>query len=155
MAAVPWPVVGDSVELVIPWPRYPTETPGGRESRAKQAGRLVPWLSANVTNNLVRPVWAAVRGRWHDAAAGVAGSHWRVRDGLLLAGRVVVVATLHKRTASAMDPLAVLEGMKPAIDGLVAAGLLADDECVLGGLGAWRKAAPGDCRLELSLHQLE
>ena len=134
--------------VVIRWPTYETVTPGGRVSKSKRAGRLVPWLSANVVSNLPRPVYHDVSRRWRLAALAAAPER------VILAGWGTLMAEvhLHKRTANPMDPLAVLEGVKPCIDGLVDAGVLDDDSRVIGGVGLALKAAAREtCRVTIVL----
>ena len=57
------------VTIALDWPRYPTTTPGGKPSLSKHAGKPIPWLSANVVNNLPRPVYEQLKKRWRDATA--------------------------------------------------------------------------------------
>lgn len=120
------------VTVFIPWPRYPVLTPGGKPSASKHAGKPIPWLSANVINNLPRPVYEQLKKRWRDAAQAAA-------TGTVDWGRfpLHVGVVLQKRTAQQMDPFAVLEGTKPILDGLVLAGYLPGDDAryVIGGYG--------------------
>lgn len=129
--------------IAIPWPRYPALTPRGKPSAAKRAGKPIPWLSANVVNNLPRPVYAQLRGMWRDAAqeaSALLAWPW-----ISPAPPAHVSVVLYKRTAQAMDPFAVLEGCKPILDGLVLRGHLAgdDERYVLGGYGVARKSERG------------
>ena len=110
--------------VTVFWPRYPRVTPGGKPSHAKNAGRLVPWLSANVVNNLAHPVYRGAVAHWRTAAERAAveeASHGPLR------GRYLVSATLYRYTGVATDPFAVLEGIKPILDGFVNCGLLQGD----------------------------
>jgi hypothetical protein len=51
-----------------------------------------------------------------------------------------------------MDPLAVLEGLKPVVDGLETSGLLVNDRQVVGGRAEALKAGSrDDCRVEVTL----
>lgn len=131
--------------ITIPWPRYPTTTPGGKPSKSKMAGRLIPWLSANVVNNLPAPVYRSHKIAWREAAR--VACHGEPHD-----GPVEVDVWLMKATSHEMDPLAVLEGLKPIVDGLEAAGLLVNDRLVVGGHARAVKAASrAQCRVELTL----
>ena len=129
-------------------------TPGGKPSKAKNAGRLIPWLSANVVNNLPKPVYRSHVTTWREAAQEAAGDgddyEW---DGCgWHDGPVEVLVKLYKATASRMDPLAVLEGLKPVVDGLEASGLLVNDRQVVGGWAEALKAGGRDeCRVEVTL----
>lgn len=137
------------VTIVVPWPRYPVLTPGGKPSKAKMAGQLIPWLSANVVNNLPKPVYRSHVTRWRGEAAHASKSIPWERN---LDGPVEVLVKLYKATASRMDPLAVLEGLKPVVDGLEASGLLVNDRLVVGGWAEALKAGSRDeCRVEVTL----
>lgn len=127
--------------FAIPWPRYPNTTPRGKPSASKHAGKPIPWLSANVVNNLPRPVYAQLRERWREAARETVVPDLRPHD----EHPAHVSVVLFKRTAQSMDPFAVLEGCKPILDGLVLAGALPgdDERYVLGGYGVARKAPDG------------
>jgi hypothetical protein len=142
-----------AVTVVVPWPRYPTETPGGKLSLSKIAGTLVPYLSANVAHNMHRARFAEARALWRDAAEKAAKA-----GGFVLVAQTpaLIVANLHKPTAIAMDSWAVLEGAKYAVDGLVRAGVLPDDttEHVRGGIGMAFKAATREVCLELKVWPL-
>ncbi len=139
------------LEVVVPWPRVPTVTPGGKVSKAKMAGKLIPWLSANVVNNLPAPVYRNYKIAWREAAEEArnnAGNRFRP----LLSGPVEVLVKLWKPTAQEMDPLAVLEGLKPVVDGLESSGLILNDRLVIGGWAEALKAASrDDCRVEVTL----
>jgi hypothetical protein len=149
------------VTIVVPWPRVPVVTPGGKPSAAKNAGRLIPWLSANVVNNLPKPVYRSHVATWREAAQGSARTSPPYEGALGLEvpfmspvsdGPVEVLVKLYKATASRMDPLAVLEGLKPVVDGLEASGLLVNDRLVVGGWGEALKAGSRDeCRVEVTL----
>ena len=137
--------------IAIEWPRYPALTPRGKPSASKRAGKPIPWLSANVVNNLPRPVYAQLRGMWRDAAANApTGGNTLAADDEPPAHVSVV---LFKRTAQAMDPFAVLEGCKPIIDGLVLAGHLRGDDgrYVLGGYGVACKSTDGWTGVKVTL----
>jgi hypothetical protein len=141
------------VTIVVPWPRYPVLTPKGEPSKAKMAGRLIPWLSANVVNTLPDAVYRQHKIAWRDAAGrescqDVEGPNWHPT----ITGPVEVLVKLYKATASRMDPLAVLEGLKPVVDGLEASGLLVNDRLVVGGWAEALKAGSRDeCRVEVTL----
>ena len=142
------------VTIVVPWPRVPVMTPGGKPSKAKNAGRLIPWLSANVVNNLPKPVYRSHVTRWREAAESYSASYeceWPP-NAPPLDGPVELFVKLYKPTASRMDPLAVLEGLKPVVDGLEASGLLVNDRLVVGGWAEALKAGSrDDCRVEVTL----
>ena len=134
-----------TVTIVVPWPRYPVLTPGGKASKSKRAGRLIPWLSANTINVLPSPVYRSLKIMWRDA--GQKAAHGEPQD-----GPVEISVKLYKPTAQALDPLAVLEGLKPVVDGLEASGLLVNDRQVVGGWGEALKAGGRDeCRVEVTL----
>lgn len=145
-----------SVTVVVPWPRYPVVTPGGKPSKAKNAGRLVPWLSANVVNNLPKPVYRSCVTRWREAALRAAdaseetkcfdeGCRWHN-------GPVEIAVRLYKATSHEMDPWAVAEGAKPLVDGLEAAGLILNDRLAFPGhMEALKAASRAECRVELVL----
>jgi hypothetical protein len=139
-----------TVTIVVPWPRVPVVTPGGKPSKAKNAGRLIPWLSTNAVRRLPTGLYYATSGMWRDAgqeAAVRAGVWFEPQD-----GPVEVLVKLYKATASLMDPLAVLEGLKPVVDGLEASGLLVNDRLVVGGWAEALKAGSrGECRVEVTL----
>ena len=145
--------VAPTVTIVVPWPRFPTTTPGGKPSAAKNAGRMVPWLSANVINDLPSPVYRTCKIAWREAGrAAVWVARWR---GEPQDCPVVLDVTLYKATGHVMDPLAVLEGVKPIVDGLEAAGLLVNDRLVIGGFGRALKAkSRAECRVELTLTEV-
>jgi len=147
-----------AVTVVVPWPRYPTVTPGGKVSKAKMAGKLISWLSANVVNNLPKPVYRNYKIMWRDAAeeardrAGMGDDISLNRFRPPIDGPVEVLVKLYKPTAQEMDPLAVLEGLKPVVDGLEASGLILNDRLVIGGWAEALKAASrDDCRVEVTL----
>lgn len=145
------PVTGP-VTIVVPWPRYPVLTPKGKISKAKRAGQLIPWLSANVVNNLPKPVYRSHVTRWREAAEVVAADAYEWVGGGSVTGPVEVLVKLYKATASLMDPLAVLEGLKPVVDGLEASGLLVNDRLVVGGWAEALKAGSRDeCRVEVTM----
>jgi hypothetical protein len=136
------------VTIVVPWPRVPVLTPKGKPSKAKRAGQLIPWLSMNVVGGLGRRFYQQHKIMWREAALEAADKSWP--DGF---GRPVEVSVkLYKATASLMDPLAVLEGLKPVVDGLEASGLLVNDRLVVGGWAEALKAGSRDeCRVEVTL----
>ena len=143
--------------IVVPWPTEPTVTPGGKVSKAKRAGKPVPWLSANVVNVLPAPVYRKVKITWREAAERACQDLER-RGGFHSAvyyfaeKPVEVAVVLYKPTASLMDPWAVLEGLKPLGDGLEASGLVLNDRLVVGGRAQAVKAASRDqCRVEIKL----
>lgn len=136
--------------LVVPWPRYPVITRTGRPSQSKRAGMLVPWLSANMVNNLAHPIYRDAVTRWRETASLVAHGRVAVEGRQAPEGDHYIVATLHKRTAKPMDSLAIIEGLKPIIDGWFEA-LGADDNCIVGAHAYWAKAKPGEERVELGL----
>lgn len=138
------------VTVVVPWPRYPVLTPGGKPSRSKRAGRLIPWLSANTINVLPSPVYRNLKVMWRENAEGAAFASPLCPAPLT--GPVEVLVKLYKATAQEMDPLAVLEGLKPVVDGLEASGLLVNDRLVIGGWAEALKAGSRDeCRVEVTL----
>ena len=133
--------------IVVPWPRVPTVTRAGKPSRSKMAGRLIPWLSANVVNNLPKPVYRSHKIAWREAAERACFGE--PQDGL-----VELAVRLYKATAQPMDPLAVLEGLKPIVDGLEARGLLVNDRLVVGGRAEALKAASrAECRVEIDVRR--
>jgi hypothetical protein len=142
------------VTIVVPWPRVPVLTPGGKPSKTKNAGRLIPWLSANVVNNLPKPVYRSHVTRWRDCAENASWDLGSIDVGRTNAfhGPVEVLVKLYKATGHEMDPLAVLEGLKPVVDGLEASGLLLNDRQVVGGWAEALKAGSRDeCRVEVTL----
>jgi hypothetical protein len=145
------------VTIVIPWPRYPLMTPGGKRSKAKNAGRLIPWLSMNEVGNLPHPVYRSHVTQWREAGEEAGDDwceeFWRGTDPFQpITGPTEVLVKLYKATASRMDPLAVLEGLKPVVDGLEASGLLVNDRLVIGGWAEALKAGSrDDCRVEVTL----
>ncbi|GAC1513419.1 MAG: hypothetical protein NVS1B16_05590 [Pseudarthrobacter sp.] len=137
------------VTIVIPWPRVPTITPGGKPSRARNAGHLIPWLSANVVNNLPKPVYRSHKIRWREGTLITYLPDWNGRP---LTGSLVADVTLYKATAAGMDSCAVFEGCKPIIDGLEFLGLLVNDRQITGIFGKAVKAESRDrCRVEFTL----
>ena len=62
-----------SVTVVVPWPRYPVTTPGGKPSKAKNAGRMIPWLSANVVGDLAKFAHRSLVTVWRQAALAATG----------------------------------------------------------------------------------
>jgi len=119
---------------------------------AKMAGKLIPWLSANVVNNLPKPVYRNYKIAWREAAydSWMASEDWPLTP--RLDGPVEVLVKLYKPSAHEMDPLAVLEGLKPVVDGLEASGLILNDRLVIGGWAEALKAGGRDqCRVEVTL----
>jgi hypothetical protein len=142
--------------IVVPWPRVPTVTPGGKPSKAKNAGRLIPWLSANVVNNLPKPVYRRHVTAWRLASQDVVYDGWGTHYWELPGDPCEVVVRLYKRTGQGMDAAAVVEGVKPLLDGLEASGLLLDDALVVGFPRATAfKAGKGEERVELELRAVE
>lgn len=140
------------VTVVVPWPRYPLLTPGGKPSKSKRAGKLIPWLSANTINVLPSPVYRNLKVMWREGAESAANGVPLPDPGDPLDGPVEVLVKLYKPTAQEMDPLAVLEGLKPVVDGLEASGLLVNDRLVIGGWAEALKAGSRDeCRVEVTL----
>ncbi len=134
------------VTIVVPWPRYPTVTLGGKASKAKRAGKLVPWLSANVIGTLHPRLYREIKIMWREAAEYAVSYEWP------LDGPLEVLVKLYKPTAQEMDPLAVLEGLKPVVDGLEASGLILNDRLVIGGWAEALKAESRElCRVEVTL----
>ena len=126
-------------------------------SKAKRAGKQVPWLSANVVNVLPAPVYRKVKIAWREAAERACQDLER-RGGFhsavyYFAEKPVEVAVrLYKPTASLMDPWAVAEGMKPLVDGLEASGLILNDRLAQPGHMEAVKAESRDrCRVEIEL----
>ena len=139
-----------SITVVVPWPRYPTLTPGGKPSKAKNAGRMVPWLSANVVNNLPKPVYRSCVTRWREAAE--LGTIRFTVPTFTEGSPVEVSVRLYKATGHEMDPWAVAEGAKPLVDGLEAAGLILNDRLAFPGrMEALKAASREECRVELEL----
>lgn len=141
------------VTVVVPWPRYPVMTPGGKPSKAKRAGQLIPWLSMNVVGGLGRRFYQQHKIMWREAGESTADDFLQTTAiAVVLTGPVEVLVKLYKATASRMDPLAVLEGLKPVVDGLEASGLLVNDRLVVGGWAEALKAGSRDeCRVEVTL----
>lgn len=136
---------GLAVEVEIPWPRHPRITPGGKISRAKDAGKPIPYLSTNVLRGLEYVGPGAkqnerrfklgqshgLKVRWRQAAVDAATAELEGRDDIeqyQLAHEVEAEIQLYRNPANAMDPSALVEGAKPIIDGLVLAGVLAGDK---------------------------
>ena len=143
-----------SVTVIVPWPRYPTVTPGGQPSKAKNAGRLIPWLSTNTVNNLPKPVYRSCVTRWREAADEAASDFQAdYGDGPALFAELVEVSVrLYKATNHEMDPWAVSEGAKPLVDGLEAAGLILNDRLAFPGhMEALKAASREECRVVLEL----
>lgn len=146
-----------SVTVVVPWPRYPVLTPGGKPSTAKNAGRLVPWLSANVVGDLAKFAHRSLVTKWREAAQEAAadlerhgGFHSFVYESRR--SRVEVSVRLYKATGHVMDPFAISEGAKPLVDGLEAAGLILDDRLAFPGhMEALKAATRAECRVEIEL----
>jgi hypothetical protein len=142
------------VTVVVPWPRYPVMTPKGKVSKAKRAGQLIPWLSMNAVGNLPHPVYRSCVARWREAAREAAGDgdDYEWDNCGWHDGPVQVSVKLYKATASLMDYFAVVEGLKPVMDGLEASGLLVNDRQVVGSWGEALKAGSRDeCRVEVTL----
>jgi hypothetical protein len=126
------------LNIEIPWPRVPVITETGRVSKAKDAGKPIPWLSTNVVQSLLyvppgqeakafsRQHVQALKRQWHQAAVDAAGS-LEGEEQLQLQHRVAAEIQLYRNPANQMDWPAIIEGAKPLIDGLVDAGLLIDD----------------------------
>src|SRR5665213_2390318 len=110
----------------LPWPRFDTLTPTGKPSFSKVAGKPLPWLSANVVNNMRSEESRRIKEQWREAAREAAvGQLPHDRTSWHLPFRVDTV--IYKRTSSPMDSFAVLEGVKALIDGVVLAGALPAD----------------------------
>lgn len=112
--------------LAMDWPRYPTLTKTGKESKAKRAGKLIPWLSVNVIKRMAEREHHNFIQFWRETA--------REKFSLLTAtGRVApyppyyLDVLLMRPGTMKMDVLAIAEGCKPIIDGAVLAGVLEDD----------------------------
>jgi hypothetical protein len=123
--------------LEVPWPRYPAVTKTGRLSRSKLAGKPIPWLSGNIIHNLLsgnpNSAKSAANGRirvhqikvlWREAFAAAAREACPEER---LEHPVRVEIILHRNPARETDVSALVEGAKPCLDGLVLAGLMADD----------------------------
>lgn len=137
--------------ITVHWPRYDIWTKGGKMSNAKGAGKYIPWLSANVVNNLAKPVYRQAKALWRDQAEW-AGDRARGNDmePLRLTGRYILDITLYRLTSQAMDPFAILEGVKPIIDGFVCAQVIPEDteQYIAGAVARCRKSpSKGDCRV--------
>ena len=135
--------------LTIPWPRYPVETPGGKVSRSKTAGKMRPWLSANNVAVLHPRVYREHRAAWREAThRALLSLAPPVR---IVEGDCVVSVRLYKAGGHLMDSLAVLEGIKPCLDAAECV-LYGNDRQVVGGRAAAFKAASRDqCRVEITL----
>lgn len=141
-----------SVTVVVPWPRYPVVTPGGKSSKAKMAGRLIPWLSMNVVNNLPKPVYRSCVTRWRDDTEQTVFDWGGEPNYRPFPGPVQIAVRLYKATNHEMDPWAVAEGAKPLVDGLEAAGLILNDRLAFPGhMEALKAATRAECRVELVL----
>lgn len=128
-------------------------TTGGKPSKAKNAGRLVPWLSANVVNNLPKPVYRSCVTRWREAST-TATCEWieSTYPFKAIRGPVKVSVRLYKATNHEIDPFAISEGAKPLVDGLEAAGLILNDRLAFPGhMEALKAATRAECRVELVL----
>ena len=141
-----------SVTVVVPWPRYPVTTPGGKPSTAKNAGRLIPWLSANVVGDLAKFAHRSLVTVWREAAQRAAQDGFDNFVYQSSDGPVEVSVRLFKATSHEMDPFAVAEGAKSLVDGLEAAGLIVDDRLAHPGrMEALKAASRAECRVELEL----
>jgi hypothetical protein len=159
---------GHRLTLTVGWPRYPTITATGRVSRSKVAGKPLPWLSANVVHGLLSgnpkakkpsPMGGRLRVHqlkvwWREAFADAARE---TLPGQQIEHPVRVEVVLHRAAANAAratDVAALVEGSKPCLDGLVAAGLLVDDGPAyvkrFDG-GAVLRCPKGEARVELRL----
>lgn len=130
---------GTRIRVVIPWPTEPTMTPGGKVSTAKKAGKNIPWLSANKLHGMAyvppgekakpfaQQLIQRYKRAWRDAAVEAVGSDDDRLSNLQLQHEVEIEAQLHRTHHSVMDPSGIIEGLKPIVDGLVAAGLLRGD----------------------------
>lgn len=132
----------------VAWPRYPALTSTGKVSAAKVAGRPAPWLSLNVVNRLHRRAFGDAKALWEGEARRAALSLGHGAEASLAAlFRMpeypwVVFATLYKRGPLAMDTFAVLEGVKPSVDGIVRAGTILPDDGPRYLVGGVARSAP-------------
>ncbi|MDP9326138.1 MAG: hypothetical protein M3O87_06345 [Candidatus Dormibacteraeota bacterium] len=122
--------------LEVPWPRHPVVTKTGRLSKAKDAGKPIPWLSRNVVHNLTTNPMSdnprAMLGQvqrykvaWKEAVTeAIAEDDGEV---LQLQHHVEIEAVLYRNPANAMDPGGITEGLKPLVDALVEGGVLRGD----------------------------
>jgi hypothetical protein len=117
--------------VIFTWPRYPTHTKLGKLSLAKTAGKPLPWLSANVVNNMARHQYRWLVTMWREHIQGECEG---VYDGTFPVQASIII---NRRRGYNMDSFAVLEGAKPIIDGIVAAGVIPgdDQQYVVGGTG--------------------
>lgn len=146
-----WRSTISRVEVWIPWPIHPLVTKTGKVSMARGAGRGIPWMGANVVNRMPRPVYVNVHNKWREAAKEAA-------QGLVWTGDTpcLLELILYKRTAKDMDSLAVVEGAKSCVDGLVDAGVWPDDNdaYVRGALAVARKAPSDELGLYIHIRSL-
>jgi hypothetical protein len=111
----------------------------------------IPAPCAFITSNQ-RLHWrekAARTASWRKAAAGA------IREGVRpFTGRVRVLATIHKPRGGRWDPNNWADTSKACVDGLVDAGLLADDDHtrVLGP--DHRAGIPGPARIVLTIEEV-
>jgi hypothetical protein len=124
------------LRLEVAWPTHPTVTAKrGQPSKAKNAGKPLPWLSMNVIQGMLyvppgevakafsRQLVQKYKRAWHEAARAAATD----QEAFQLQHAVVIEIRLHRTHASTMDPGAIVEGVKPLVDGLVEAGVLQGD----------------------------
>jgi hypothetical protein len=131
------------VTVTVPWPRHPRLTSTGAESRSRRAGHLVPWLSMNTVKRTPRNMHMALMRPWREAARTAAELQCFAEEEITT--EQLLIATLVKATRQEMDPLAIVEGVKPLVDGIAAgSGLLANDRLVVGAIGMWEKAPSRD-----------
>jgi hypothetical protein len=127
------------MKFEMEWPRYPLLTPTGKESLAKTAGRPLPWLSANYINRVGHRQHRALVALWRGQAE-VAAFFLPAWERAPKPCYLDIV--LYRRQGHKMDSYAILEGMKPIIDGMVLAQLFPDDtqEFILGGIARSEKS---------------
>jgi hypothetical protein len=105
----------------------------------------VPWLSANVRRRLHHQALARhTRQQRHDAAlcayAALAGYPDALQRPLFPTGRVRLDVTVCPRPGQRRcDDTAVWEALKPALDGVEDAGIVADDKQLVVGSLTWSK----------------
>lgn len=124
--------------IIINWPRYPHLTPGGKLSLSKLADKPVPWLSANVVNNLPRHLHQTIKMMWRSEAERTAKACGFKYTGTYPA---LLEIELTRPRGHGLDACAILEGIKPILDGMVLAGVIPDDDQahIKGGTAVGRK----------------
>ncbi len=156
-------------QIAIPWPTHPLRTPTGRPARNKMAGKLLPWLSANIVHALNNPYRRPGAGaappisrvhrykaHWRELACAIArtAEASEYPGTLPIPYPVLIEVRLYRNPANEMDQGGLIEGAKPLIDGLVLAGLLQGDGpkfVTYDPRGAVYRTPKGTQRVELLL----